>query len=445
MTRNRLSVAALGVAVGLVLSDSSIVILALPSILDRFQVPIDHVAWVLTLFNLVLAVVALPAAHLARRWPARAVCTVGLIVFASASLACALSPSFAWLLAARGLQAAGGAFAVCSALELLAATLQSQRVATSVWAAAGGLGAAAGPAVGGALTDVISWKAIFVVQVPLALAALVLLPRSARMSVEDSAPAGRPAIAANLALALLSAALTAALFLVVLLLINGWGHSPLAAAAVVSVMPLAALASYRLVPDAGSPQLRGAAGAVLVAGGLAALALLPGASWVWLVAPQVAIGVGLALAIAALTEHALAGRSPLAIHGGWTIASRHAGVCLGLLLLTPIFTGDLADQQNAAELAGTRIILASKLSLSQKLELGTALVGQLRSGAITRPPDLRPAFRPLPPSPELRRLQAAIQDQVDRAVTHAFANSFLVAALLALAASLPLLSRRVRR
>ena len=304
------------------------------------------------------------------------------------------------------------------------------------------LGAAAGPAIGGALTDAISWKAIFFAQVPLALLALALVPRRTR-AVRQPVPAGRPAVAANLALALLSAALTAALFLVVLLLINGWGHSPLAAAAIVSVMPLAALAGYWLLPAIGEPRTRGAAGAMLVAGGLMALAILPGAAWGWLIAPQLAIGAGLALAIGALTEHALAGRWPLAIHGGWTIASRHAGVCIGLLILTPIFTGDLADQQHAAELAGTRIILDSSLSLSEKLNLGTALVDQIRSGPVTRPPDLHPAFRSMHTATG-RQLEHAIQDQVDRAVTRAFSTSFLVAALLALAAALPLARWRTR-
>jgi hypothetical protein len=290
------------------------------------------------------------------------------------------------------------------------------------------------------LTDAISWQAIFFVQVPLALAALVLIPRHSPKPAP--LPVGRPALAANVSLALLSAALTAALFLVVLLLINGWGHSPLAAAAIVTVMPLAAVASYRLTPAGLAPRLRGCSGAVLIAAGLAALSLLPGAAWGWLIAPQIAIGAGLALALGALTEDALAGRSPLAIHGGWTLASRHAGVCIGLLILTPIFTSDLTSQQNAAELAGTRIILDSPLSLGQKLQLGTALVQQISSGPVTRPPDLRPAFRKLGNSPETRRLQSAIQDQVDRAVTHAFSRSFLVAALLGLAAALPLLRGR---
>ena len=132
MTRSRLTVAALGLTVGLVLSDSSIVILALPEILDRFRVPIDEVSWVLTLFNLVLAVVALPAAHLARRRAPGVVCASGLALFAAASLGCALAPSFAWLLTARGAQAVGGAAAVCAALELLAVALGSERSAAAV-------------------------------------------------------------------------------------------------------------------------------------------------------------------------------------------------------------------------------------------------------------------------------------------------------------------------
>ena len=80
---------------------------------------------------------------------------------------------------------------------------------------------------------------------------------------------------------------------------------------------------------------------ILLAGGLAGLALLPSATIVADARAAAADGVGLALTLEALTEAALAGRAPQAIHGGWTITARHVGVVAGLLVLTPIFTADL--------------------------------------------------------------------------------------------------------
>jgi MFS family permease len=439
----RAHAAGLAAIVGLVLADSSVVILALPDILQEFNVSIDDVTWVLTLFNLVLAVAAVPAAYLARRHAPHLVCLAGIAVFAVASLMCGLAGSFSVLLAARAVQAVGGAAAVCAALELLPRQVGSERRAAAIWAAAGAFGAAAGPAAGGALTESINWQAIFLAQVPIALVALALVPRHAE--VPEQTPAGRPHLAANIALGLLSAALTAALFLIVLLLINGWGYTPLGAAAIVSVMPLSSVVAYRLTPKDLPGRVRAACGAILVCGGLGALALIPDAAWGWLLPPQILIGTGLALAIGAITEDALAGRSPLAIHGGWTIAARHSGVCVGLLILTPIFTGDLAEQQQAAEVAGARIVLDSKLSLSEKIALGTRLQEAIGGGPVTRPPDLSGAFKGSGNPGELARIRTAVSDIVQRAVTSAFSRSFVVAALLALAALVPLWWGRVAR
>ena len=193
MTRNRSAVVGLGLVVGLVLADSSVVILALPDILARFHVPIRSVAWVLTIFNLVMALAAVPAAHLSRRISPALVCRAGLVGFALASLGCALAPGFDWLLAFRAAQAVGGAAAACAALELLPAATGSERRAVVVWAASGAVGAAAGPAIGGALTQLASWSAIFFVQVPLALAALALVPRAAAPGPRAAGrAAGRP-------------------------------------------------------------------------------------------------------------------------------------------------------------------------------------------------------------------------------------------------------------
>src|SRR5256885_11752907 len=109
-------------------------------------------------------------------------------------------------------------------------------------------------------------------------------------------------------------------------LIEGWRHSPIVAALAISVMPAAALAARPLARSVADARARAGAGAILLAGGLAGLGLLPRALIVATFPSQVLVGVGLALVLSALTETALEGRSPQAIHGGWTIAARHAGV-----------------------------------------------------------------------------------------------------------------------
>ena len=102
-------VAALALAVGLVLADSSIVVLALPDIYRELDTSVAGVTWVLISFNLVMALAAVPAALLARRvGPGRAA-AVGLAVFAGAGLACGLADELSTLILARCVQALGGA------------------------------------------------------------------------------------------------------------------------------------------------------------------------------------------------------------------------------------------------------------------------------------------------------------------------------------------------
>lgn len=435
------------------LADSSIVVLALPEIYRSLDVSVTGVVWVLVAFNLVLALCAVPASVLARRvGPGRAA-VAGLALFGAASLVCGLASNLAVLLAARCIQAVGGAAAVCAALELLPASIGSERRAATLWAAAGAIGAALGPAVGGLLTELVSWQSIFFVQVPLTLAAIVVLVPAAAGESSPAAVeaelgrAGRPHLAANAALALISAALVAALFLVVLLLIEGWRLSPIAAAAAVSVLPLAAVVGARVVaPLAADVAARAAAGAILIAGGLVGLALLPEALVVATVPSQVLAGVGLALSLSALTEAALEGRAPQAIHGGWTISARHAGVVASLLLLTPVFTSDLREQRRAAEQAGTAALLDARLPPLLKIDIAQRLGDRLESER-GRVPVIDPAFDPLPGDAEDRPAAAGLrdelQDQLDKAATHAFSDSFLIAAGFGLAALAPIaLARR---
>lgn len=446
-------VAALALAVGLVLADSSIVVLALPDIYRQLDASVAGVSWVLVSFNLVMALAAVPAAHLARRvGPGRAA-AVGLAVFAGAGLACAVSDQLSTLIAARCVQALGGALAVTAVLELLPATVGSERRAAALWATAGATGAALGPAVGGLLTELVSWQSIFLIQVPIALGAAVPILAVARHEAATGVlstelrQTGRPHFLANLALALVSAAIAGALFLLVLLLIEGWRLSPIGAAIVVSVMPLAALLGSRLNGLVPSARARAAAGAILVSGGLAGLALLPKAEVALTVPPQIMIGIGLALVLSALTETALSGRAPQAIHGGWTISARHAGVVIGILAVTPIFTHDIAQQRHDAINAGTAVILDSKAPPLLKLDLAQKIESRLEDEK-GKVPTIGPAFEPLPTDPEehdqVVQLREELQEQLNRGATHAFSPSFGLAALIGLLSLIPIgLARKV--
>jgi MFS family permease len=374
-------------------------------------------------------------------------------VFAGASLACALSTHLDTLIAARCVQALGGAAAVTAVLELLPATVGSERRAAAIWATAGATGAALGPAVGGLLTELVSWQSIFLIQVPIALVAAVPILAVARHEAATGVLStelrrtGRPHLLANLALALVSAAIAGALFLLVLLLIEGWRLTPIGAAIVVSVMPLAALLGSRLDGLVPSARARAAAGAILVSGGLGGLALLPKAEVALTLPPQVMIGVGLALVLSALTETALSGRAPQAIHGGWTISARHAGVVIGILAVTPIFTHDIAEQRHDAIDAGTAVILDSRVPPLLKLDLAQRIESRLaeEKGKV---PTIGPAFEPLPDDPgerdEVVQLRDELQDQLNRGATHAFSPSFGLAALIGLLSLIPIaLARRV--
>jgi MFS family permease len=446
-------VAALALAVGLVLADSSIVVLALPEIYRDFDTSIAGVTWVLISFNLVMALAAVPAALIARRvGPARAA-AVGLAIFAGAGLACGIADQLSTLILARCIQALGGAAAITAALELLPASVGSERRATTVWVSAGATGAALGPAVGGILTELVSWQSIFLIQVPIALAAAVPILAVAKHEAAtgilqtELRRTGRPHMAANIALAMVSAAIAAALFLLVLLLIEGWRLTPIGAAIVVTAMPLAAIFGSRLGPLVPSARARAAAGAIFIAGGLGGLALLPKAEVALTLPPQILVGVGLALVLSALTETALGGRAPQAIHGGWTISARHAGVVIGLLALTPVFTADIAQQRDDAINAGTAVILDSKVNPLIKIELAQKIENRLE-GETGKVPTLGPAFEPLPSDPDDRAavegLREELQEQLNRGATHAFSPSFALAALLALLALIPIvLARRV--
>ena len=443
----------LAVTVALVLADSAVVTLALPDILRHLETTVAQVAWVLISFNLVLGLVAVPAAVGFARVDPRVLGAVGIALFAGASAWCAVAQSIDVLIAARCVQALGGALALVGCLELLVA-VYGERRGIAAWITAGVIGTATGPVAGGLLTQAISWQAIFVVQVPVAVmavpAALAVRAGRAPAAPDPNSPVRhRPAMRPNLTLALLSAALTAALFLLVLLLVDGWRHSPATAALAVSVVPVAALAARplaRLLQPSADVEV--AVGCFLIAGGLVGLAILPSAHLFWTVAPQALVGLGLGLTVDQLTSQAMHLRLPRVEHASWTISARHLGVVVGLAILTPVFVGDLQEAQVPAQEAITSLVLDAPLTAQDKVSLAEALGDELsdQQGEV---PDLHRAFAAADFGPDARpaaaRLERDLDDQLVRAATRAFRDSFLVGAGLALLALLTVIAPHRRR
>lgn len=426
----------------LALADTGVVALALPPLLRELDTTVAGVAAVLGVYAIVLAA-ALPLAEAARRLGERPVAAGGVAVFALASLACGLVDSLGALLVFRALQAAGGGAVLVSAYTALSDSPSGARL----WRTIALVGTLAGPAIGGALTQALGWRSIFLVQAPAAAVALpaALALRPAGAAVSGSWRPSREAVAAWVALALVSGAIAAALFLTVLLLVSGWSVEPLAAAAVVSVMPLAALAVARV----GGPALaRAGAGSLLVAAGTASLAFVPTSDVRWTLLPQLLVGVGAGLALPALAGQLLPERGGR--DAARLLSLRHAGIALVLALLAPIAQHELDTALAETRERGAALILDARLDPRLKLEVAPELAGGVQSedprGGLA---DTFEAHRGDVDGDELAaydRLERRTDETLVAGVNDGFSPAFLVGGALALLAAAALVVRApVRR
>jgi EmrB/QacA subfamily drug resistance transporter len=181
MTRNspRAVLALTGTALFMIVLDNLIVASALPSIERSLNSPLSSAEWILDAYILSFAVLILTGAALGERFGRRRVFVAGLIIFTAASAAGALAANVGELVAARAVQGAGSAILMPLTLTLLSNAFPPERrgAALGIWSSIAGLGVAAGPLVGGAITDALSWHWIFWINVPVGAAAALLSPR----------------------------------------------------------------------------------------------------------------------------------------------------------------------------------------------------------------------------------------------------------------------------
>ncbi len=167
--------------------DNLVVNVALPSIHRDLGASIQTLEWTVNAYILAYAVLLLTGAALGDRLGRRRMFMVGIAVFTAGSAAAALSPTIGFLIAARALQGVGAALVTPLTLTLLAEAFPPDQrgLALGVWSAISGIGVAAGPLVGGFLTQAASWHLIFWVNVPIGLA---LIPLAGARLVESRGP-----------------------------------------------------------------------------------------------------------------------------------------------------------------------------------------------------------------------------------------------------------------
>jgi len=170
--------------------DVLVVVTALPAIHREIGGSLSTLEWVVNAYLLALAACIITAAALGDRLGRRRVYTAGLALFTAGSAACALAPSAEILVAARAIQGIGAAIVTPLSLTILTAAFPAERrgAVIGIWGGIAGLAVAAGPVIGGAVTEGLSWHWIFWVNVPIGLVAAVL---SATRLAESHGPATR--------------------------------------------------------------------------------------------------------------------------------------------------------------------------------------------------------------------------------------------------------------
>ncbi|MEW2507036.1 MULTISPECIES: MFS transporter [unclassified Amycolatopsis] len=160
-----------------IILDGSVLNIAVPALRDDLKTSLASVQWVINAYTLCLAALLLTAGALGDRWGLRRCFLWGTAIFTAASLACSLAPSVHVLIAARVVQGVGAAALLPATLALIRTLFSDdgeRARATAIWVSTGAISTAVGPMVGGLLIDAFGWRSIFLINLPIGVAAILL-------------------------------------------------------------------------------------------------------------------------------------------------------------------------------------------------------------------------------------------------------------------------------
>ncbi len=242
--QGRWVVAATVLGSGMAALDATVVGIALPAIGRDFHAGVASIQWVVDAYTLTLAGLLLLGGTLGDSYGRRKVFQIGIVWFAVASLLCGLAPDAAVLIAARALQGVGGALLTPGSLAILQASFaeEDRSAAIGAWSGLGGVATAIGPFLGGWLISAVSWRLVFFINLPLAVAVLVIARRHVP---ETKAPGPVPKLDVRGAVTI-SGALAGITYGLIAASAYGWGSVPVLVPLGVG---LALLALFVLIED----------------------------------------------------------------------------------------------------------------------------------------------------------------------------------------------------
>jgi EmrB/QacA subfamily drug resistance transporter len=234
------TLAAMCFALFMIMLDNTVVNVALPSIQDDLGASLPGLEWTVNIYTLTFAVLLVTGGRLGDIFGRRRMFLFGVVVFAVSSAAIGLAPDQGWLVAGRAVQGVGAAFMMPATLSIITVSFppEERGRAIGTWAGVSALALAIGPVVGGALADYVSWRAIFFLNLPVAVGAVAVTLFAAHESRDETT---RHTIDWS-GIVALSVGLTA----LVLALVEGnswgWGSAEVVALLVTAVVGLGAFA-----------------------------------------------------------------------------------------------------------------------------------------------------------------------------------------------------------